>query len=197
MVDIKELAEVSRKIRRDILVMLAEAGSGHSGGSLSATEIMVSLYWDILKHDPKNPDWEERDWFVLSKGHACPVLYAVVVLGLDDHHAVLLDKAGNGRGDLDLPDVRVTAEEILDLDLKCETLADLVRLRGPPVDHPVLIDGSYREALGGLTGDAGARHVLDEAGDAVSELELPDDGFLVDVDEPEDYEAVRNGIAPR
>ena len=78
MVEIKELEETSRKIRRDIMVMLAEAGSGHSGGSLSAVEILVSLYWDILKRDPKKPDWEERDWFVLSKGHACPVLYAVL-----------------------------------------------------------------------------------------------------------------------
>ena len=78
MVEIKELEETSRKIRRDIMVMLAEAGSGHSGGSLSAVEVLVSLYWNILKHDPDKPDWEERDWFVLSKGHACPVLYAVL-----------------------------------------------------------------------------------------------------------------------
>jgi transketolase len=78
MVEIKELEEVSRKIRRDIMVMLSEAGSGHSGGSLSATEIMVSLYWNILRHDAENPDWDERDWFVLSKGHACPVQYAVL-----------------------------------------------------------------------------------------------------------------------
>jgi len=78
MADTKDLKEVCRKIRRDIMVMLAEACSGHSGGSLSATEIMVALYWNILKHDPKKPDWEERDWFVLSKGHACPVYYAVL-----------------------------------------------------------------------------------------------------------------------
>lgn len=73
-----ELAETCRKIRRDIMVMLAEAGSGHSGGSLSATEILVCLFWRHLRHDPRNPEWEGRDWFVLSKGHACPVLYAVL-----------------------------------------------------------------------------------------------------------------------
>lgn len=73
-----ELEEISRKIRRDIMVMLAEAGSGHSGGSLSAAEILVTLFWKYLKHDPARPDWEDRDWFVLSKGHACPVLYAVL-----------------------------------------------------------------------------------------------------------------------
>ena len=63
--------------------------------------------------------------------------------------------------------------------------------------HPVLIDGSYRDKLGALSGDAGARHVLEKAGEAVSELEIEDDGFLIDVDEPEDYEAVRNGIGSR
>lgn len=73
-----DLPETCRKIRRDIMVMLAEAGSGHSGGSLSATEVLVTLYWRILKHDAANPEAEDRDWFVLSKGHACPVLYAVL-----------------------------------------------------------------------------------------------------------------------
>jgi len=73
-----ELEDICRKIRRDIMVMLAEAGSGHSGGSLSAAEIMVTLFWKYLRHDPARPEWEERDWFVLSKGHACPVLYAVL-----------------------------------------------------------------------------------------------------------------------
>jgi len=78
MTDLQEIPEICRKIRRDLMVMLAEAGSGHSGGSLSAVELLVTLYWRHLKHDPANPDWEERDWFVLSKGHACPVLYAVL-----------------------------------------------------------------------------------------------------------------------
>ena len=63
--------------------------------------------------------------------------------------------------------------------------------------HPVLIDGSYRDKLGALTGDAGARHIIERAGDAVSELEIADEGFLIDVDEPEDYEAVKGGIGPR
>lgn len=63
--------------------------------------------------------------------------------------------------------------------------------------HPVLIDGSYRDKLAVLTGDAGARHLLEKEGGSVSELELPDDGFLIDVDEPEDYEAVRDGIGER
>lgn len=73
----------------------------------------------------------------------------------------------------------------------------VVPVHGGRRGHPVLIDGSYRERLGGLSGDSGARQILEKAGDAVSELELADDGFLIDVDEPEDYEAVKNGIDPR
>jgi transketolase len=60
--------------------MLAESGSGHPGGSLSAVEILTSLYFSKMRHDPKNPEWEERDKFVLSKGHGAPVLYTVLGL---------------------------------------------------------------------------------------------------------------------
>ena len=65
-------------IRRDIISMLAEAGSGHPGGSLSSVEILESLYGYKLNVDPKNPKMPERDRFVLSKGHCAPVLYATL-----------------------------------------------------------------------------------------------------------------------
>jgi len=76
--DIKDLKRKAVDIRKDILRMLTEAGSGHTGGSLSIVEILISLYYYKLRHDPKNPDWPERDRFILSKGHACPALYAVL-----------------------------------------------------------------------------------------------------------------------
>lgn len=76
--EIERLKEISRKVRIDILRMLERAGSGHTGGSLSCVEILVSLYFKILRHDPKNPYWQKRDIFVLSKGHAAPALYAVL-----------------------------------------------------------------------------------------------------------------------
>jgi molybdenum cofactor cytidylyltransferase len=60
--------------------------------------------------------------------------------------------------------------------------------------HPVLMDGSFREELEGLEGDAGARHVLERESDSVREVAVDDDGFLVDIDEPDDYEAVKDGI---
>lgn len=74
----KELADLSKSIRRDVLEMISLAGSGHPGGSLSAVDIIVSLYFTIMRHRPNDPKWPERDRFILSKGHAVPALYAVL-----------------------------------------------------------------------------------------------------------------------
>ncbi len=73
-----EMKEMAKTIRRDIVKMTCEAGSGHPGGSLSATDILVALYFNKMNHDPLKPEWDERDRFVLSKGHICPALYAVL-----------------------------------------------------------------------------------------------------------------------
>ena len=78
--DVKKLQSIATEVRVNILKMLAESGSGHPGGSLSAAEILTSLYFSKMRHDPKNPEWEERDKFVLSKGHGAPVLYTVLGL---------------------------------------------------------------------------------------------------------------------
>ncbi len=75
---INELNKKAKEIRKTVLKMLTEAGSGHTGGSLSVVEIIMSLYYYKMRHDPKNPGWEMRDRFVLSKGHACPTLYAIL-----------------------------------------------------------------------------------------------------------------------
>ena len=75
---VQELESMARELRRDILKAIYAAGSGHPGGSLSELEILISLYFYALRHDPTNPDWTERDRLVLSKGHASPGLYAVL-----------------------------------------------------------------------------------------------------------------------
>jgi len=72
------LESIARECRVQILRMLAHAGSGHPGGSLSVIDILTTLYFGRLKFDPKRPDWPERDRVVLSKGHAVPALYAVL-----------------------------------------------------------------------------------------------------------------------
>ena len=74
----QELANVCRQVRRDIINMTANAGSGHPGGSLSAVEMLTSVFYTQMRVDPQNPDWEDRDRFVLSKGHAAPCYYAVL-----------------------------------------------------------------------------------------------------------------------
>ena len=73
-----DLPALCTQVRRDILEMTHAAGSGHPGGSLSAVEILVSLYFDQMKLDPAKPQWADRDWMILSKGHAAPVLYSVL-----------------------------------------------------------------------------------------------------------------------
>jgi transketolase len=77
-VDIKSLEEKARQFRKEILEMIAEAGSGHPGGSLSAVEILISLYYYKMNHKPGNPKWPIRDRFIMSKGHASPVLYVTL-----------------------------------------------------------------------------------------------------------------------
>lgn len=69
---------MASQLRQTILKMIAKAGSGHPGGSLSMTDLIVALYGYKLRHDPKRPDWPERDLFFLSKGHGCPALYAIL-----------------------------------------------------------------------------------------------------------------------
>ncbi|MDD5166747.1 MAG: transketolase [Candidatus Omnitrophica bacterium] len=76
--EIKELEEKAKQIRRLIVQMLAKAKSGHPGGSLSATDLITVLYSKILRHNPQDPSWLDRDRFHLSKGHCCPLLYAVL-----------------------------------------------------------------------------------------------------------------------
>ena len=76
--EINALKAQCTQVRRDIIAMLAKSGSGHPGGSLSAVEILVVLYGDVMNVNPKEPHMAHRDRFVLSKGHAAPVLYSVL-----------------------------------------------------------------------------------------------------------------------
>ncbi len=78
--DVKQLGEHAKEVRREIIKMLTEAGSGHTGGSLSAADIVTALYCYKMRHRPQDPAWKERDRFILSKGHAAPVLYAALAL---------------------------------------------------------------------------------------------------------------------
>ncbi|PID32391.1 transketolase [Candidatus Saccharibacteria bacterium] len=74
----KQLRLKADEIRQDIIRMLEHAGSGHSAGPMGLADIFTALYFDVLKHDPKKPDWNERDVLVLSNGHCVPVRYAAM-----------------------------------------------------------------------------------------------------------------------
>jgi len=75
---VAEMEAMAKKLRRHIVTMVGKAGSGHPGGSLSAVEILTALYFKILRHKPHDPQWPDRDRFILSKGHAAPILYATL-----------------------------------------------------------------------------------------------------------------------
>jgi transketolase len=76
--DIRMLEEIARKVRIKILKMLTKAGSGHTGGSLSATDVAVGIYFSKMDFNPQDPFYKKRDRFILSKGHAAPLLYAIM-----------------------------------------------------------------------------------------------------------------------
>lgn len=112
--DIKELKKIAVAIRKDILKMLTLAGSGHTGGSLSIVEILVALYYYVLKDDPKKPQWRERDRFLLSKGHGCPALYAILAEKgyFDKEKLWTLRKLGSqlqGHPQLGLPGIEISS----------------------------------------------------------------------------------------
>lgn len=73
-----ELEEMARRIRRDVIQMIHANQSGHLGGALGAAELLSVLYFETMKHKPEQPDWEERDRFVLSNGHICAALYSAM-----------------------------------------------------------------------------------------------------------------------
>jgi len=95
--DVDLLKRTANQMRRDIVTMLAEAGSGHPGGSLGCADIVAALYLHYMRHNPADPEWAERDRFVLSKGHCCPTLYSILGLcGYFEHDTIMtLRKLGS------------------------------------------------------------------------------------------------------
>ena len=76
--EIDHLQRTANLVRQDIIRMLAEAGSGHSAGPMGMADIFTALYFNTMNHNPKDPTWQDRDRFILSNGHICPVWYAVL-----------------------------------------------------------------------------------------------------------------------
>jgi transketolase len=112
---VEALQEMAATIRCDIIDMICTANAGHPGGSLSATDIVTALYFRLMRLDPQNPKWPDRDRFILSKGHACPVWYAALAERgfFDKHHLKTLrrlDSILQGHPDmLKTPGIDMTA----------------------------------------------------------------------------------------
>lgn len=91
---IEDLENIAKEVRSDIIKMILKAGSGHPAGSLGMVDVFVAMYYEILNHDPKRPDWDDRDRLILSAGHICPARYAVMShVGYFDHKE--LNNLGN------------------------------------------------------------------------------------------------------
>jgi transketolase len=187
---IEELQAIAKRVRREIVEMIGEAKSGHPGGSLSAVEILVELYFDHMRIDPKNPKWPDRDRFILSKGHAAPVLYAVMAeAGYPD---APIDKLNTLRklGSVyqGHPDVRFMPSleastgslgEGLSLALGMGIAA---RLDGRPSRTFVMLgDGETQEGQVWESAMAGAFHKLDNVVAIVDYNGIQLDGFVKDI----------------
>ena len=94
---VEQLRKMAATIRCDIIQMICTAGAGHPGGSLSAADIVTALYFRVMRINPKKPDWPDRDRFILSKGHACPVWYAALAERgyFDKKHLATLRRMGS------------------------------------------------------------------------------------------------------
>ena len=112
---VAELQQLANDIRQDIIKMLVKAGSGHAAGPLGMADVFTALYFQIAHHDPKNPQWADRDRIVLSNGHICPVLYATLArAGYFSRNELLTLRQIKSRlqghpSRVDLPGVEVTS----------------------------------------------------------------------------------------
>jgi len=185
---VAELQALAKTIRRDIIQMIGTAGSGHPGGSLSAVEIVVQLYFDFMRIDPKKPKWRDRDRFILSKGHGCPVLYAAMAeAGFTPKEQLnTLRKLGSiyqGHPDMRfLPSLEASTGSLgqgLSLGLGMG-LAD--RLDGRPCRTYVMLgDGEIQEGQIWEAAMSGAYHKVENVVAIVDYNGIQLDGFVKDI----------------
>ena len=187
---IEELQAICKRVRREIIEMTGAAKSGHPGGSLSAVEILVELYFDYMRIDPKTPKWPDRDRFILSKGHAAPVLYAVMAeAGFADTPIGQLNTLRKlGSVYQGHPDVRF----IPSLEASTGSLGEGLslalgmglgaRLDGRPCRTYVMFgDGEIQEGQVWESAMAGAFHKVDNVAVIVDYNGIQLDGFVKDI----------------
>lgn len=185
--DIKELQRKAIEIRKDIIRMLTAAGSGHTGGSLSIVEILVALYYYALKNDPKRPRAKERDLFLLSKGHACPALYALLAEKgyFPKKDLLALRKLGSklqGHPQLGLPGIEISSGSLgqgLSITNGMALAARLDKL--PTRIYCLMGDGETNEGQVWEAAMTAAHYKLDNVCAIIDFNKLQIDGFCCDV----------------
>ncbi|HJH44234.1 MAG TPA: transketolase [Rubneribacter badeniensis] len=192
-----ELERRARDMRVDIVRMIAEAGSGHPGGSLSCTDILCALYFGgAMEHDPQNPRWEGRDRFILAKGHAAPALYAALAHAgyFPREELATLRKLGSrlqGHPDSNqLPGVEVSTGSLgQGLSIAAGAAAGLALDGKPQTVFALLGDGECQEGQVWEAAMFAAHRGLDNLVAVVDRNHLQIDGDTADVCDPGDVGA--------
>ncbi len=176
------------ELRQTILTMIHEAGSGHPGGSLSAADYVTALYYDEMTIDPKNPDWMERDRFILSKGHSCPVVYSVLAQkGYFDYEIIhTLRQFGSilqGHPDMNkVPGIDMTTGS-LGQGLSCG-VGMAIGLRRDNINSRIFValgDGEIQEGQVWEAAETAAKYGLDNVIAIVDNNGIQNDGFTKDI----------------
>jgi transketolase len=185
---VEELQKMAVNIRRDIIEMISTARAGHPGGSLSAADIVTALYFRLMNVDPANPQWEDRDRFILSKGHACPVWYAALAERgyYDKAHLGTLRKLNSilqGHADMiKTPGVDMTVGSLGQGFSAGIGMALSAKLRKKDYHVWVVIgDGECQEGAVWEAAMAGAKWKLDNLTVILDNNGLQNDTFTVDV----------------
>ncbi|MDR2436497.1 MAG: transketolase, partial [Endomicrobium sp.] len=187
--DISDLQVISAIVRKNIIEMLGLAGSGHPGGSLSAVELVVDLYFNHMKFNPKDTNDPNRDYFVLSKGHACPVLYAVLAqfecFSYDE--LCTLRKAGSRlqghpARDKELPGIEISTGSLgYGLSIGVGIAAGMKQSKKDNKVYVLMGDGEQQEGSVWEAAMAAAQFKLDSLCAIVDNNGLQIDGFTKDV----------------
>ena len=191
--DISELKRKAVQIRRDILTMLSEAGSGHTGGSLSIVEILLTLYYRHMRYDPADPKRRNRDKFVLSKGHGCPALYAVLADAgfFPKSELMTLRKIGSrlqGHPQIGLPGVEISSGSLGQGLSVANGLAIADRMDGVAARTYCLMgDGETNEGQVWEAAMTASHYKLDNLCAVVDFNRLQIDGWCCEVKHPGEY----------
>ena len=193
---IEELKEKAIEMRKMILTMIYKAQSGHPGGSLSATDIMTALYFHAMNVDPENPKWEDRDRFVLSKGHVCPSQYSALIMrGFMPLETVnTLRKQGSvlqGHPDMKrCPGIEISTGS-LGQGISCAVGMAIGTKRDgrPSMVYTLVGDGECNEGQVWEAAQAANKYGLDNLVVIVDNNGLQNDGFAKDIMPTEDLRA--------